>query len=339
MAGAGDTPELVSAVCNAGGLGFIGAAYLSPAEIIARSFALKQLTSKPFGMNLFAPLPAAQVQQSEIEAATSDLALYYRELGVDLPSLPRPSWTFEDQLDAVLQTGASAFSFAFGTIPSDTVHRLRNSGMYVMGTATTVKEAQALQELGVDAVIAQGGEAGGHRSTFSGHFEAAMIGTLTLVPQVADAISIPVIASGGIMDGRGVAAALVLGASAAQLGTAFLTCKESGVPRSYKSAILSATEDSTALIRAFSGRPARGIVNRVARDYATGEKKIVPFPIQNALTRPMRNAAAKQDNSDYLSLWAGQGLRMARECSAAELVTSIAQETRAALRSLTETGW
>src|SRR5207302_863888 len=169
---------------------------------------------------------------------------------------------------------------------------LKARDRYVMGTATTVDEAIALERAGVDAVIAQGSEAGAHRGTFGAAFEAAMIGTVALVPQVVDAVKVPVVASGGIMDGRGIAAALALGASAVQMGTAFLTCHEAGIAEVYKDAILKAHEQDTRVTRAFSGRPARGIVNRamVEIDGAAGEGSILPYPLQNMLTRPMRNA-------------------------------------------------
>jgi nitronate monooxygenase len=154
-----------------------------------------------------------------------------------------------------------------------------------------------------------------------------MVGTIALVPQVADAVRVPVIASGGIMDGRGIAAALVLGASAVQMGTAFLTCDEAGIPDAYKQAILGAREDGTRLTRAFSGRPARGIVNRFMTEVEGDSPAILPFPLQNTLTRPLRAAAAKAGRAEFLSLWAGQGVRLARRQSAAELVARLAKET------------
>jgi nitronate monooxygenase len=163
-----------------------------------------------------------------------------------------------------------------------------------------------------------------------------MVGTISLVPQVVDAVRIPVIASGGIMDGRGIAAALALGASAVQLGTAFLTCNESGVPDAYKEAILHTREDQTRITRAFSGRPARGIVNRFMTELESNEAHdtILPFPLQNALTRPLRSAAAKQGRAEYLSLWAGQGVRLARRQSAAELVARLVREIDSATERL-----
>jgi nitronate monooxygenase len=183
----------------------------------------------------------------------------------------------------------------------------------------------------VDAVVAQGGEAGGHRGTFSGDFESGLVGTIALVPQVVDAVKVPVIASGGIMDGRGVAAALILGAQGAQLGTAFLVCDEAGAIEAYKQAILHARESETRITRAFSGRPARGIINRFMTEVGDD---VPPFPIQNSLTRPLRNEAAKRGRTEFLNLWSGQGTRLARKRSAAELIKDIASEMEKAFSTL-----
>jgi nitronate monooxygenase len=214
-----------------------------------------------------------------------------------------------------------------GMLPAAAIAAIQAKGLVLAGTATTVDEAVALERAGVDLVVAQGSEAGGHRGTFDdAKADSSLVGTLALVPQIVDAVRVPVVASGGIMDGRGIAAALALGAGAAQLGTAFLTCDEAGVPDAYKQAILDAHEDETRVTRAFSGRAARGIVNRFMREIdAAGD--VLPFPLQNALTRPLRTAAATQGRAEFLSLWAGQGVRMARRQTAADLVAALVKET------------
>jgi len=333
MAGGGDTPELVAAVGNAGGFGFIGAAYLTPTQISERSRAVRSLTSRRFGINLFAPLPASSVH--DLDAAVARLAPYHAELGLPPPAAPRlPSDNFDAQLAAALESNVSAISFTFGLLPPAAVAAVKARRLPLIGTATTVAEAMALEDSGVDAIIAQGAEAGGHRGTFLGDFADAQIGTLALVPQIVDAVKVPVIASGGIMDGRGIAAALALGAGAVQLGTAFLTCSEAGVAEVYKEAILRSPETATRITRAFSGRPARGIVNRFMTGIDADADAIAPFPIQNILTRPMRSAAAKQGRAEFLSLWAGQGLRLARRQSAAELIERLRGETSRAISSL-----
>jgi nitronate monooxygenase len=330
MAGGGDTVELVAAVSNAGGLGSFGGAYLTPEQIEEHGKAIRALTTKPFGVNLFAPMPkpAGGDQQRSVER----LRPYYAELGIEPPnSVSLPKYTFDDQLEAAFSSGAQVFSFTFGNLPSDVIARIKAKGMYVLGTATTVDEAIALEKNGVDAVVAQGGEAGGHRGTFSGDFESGLVGTIALVPQVVDAVKVPVIASGGIMDGRGVAAALILGAQGAQLGTAFLVCDEAGAIEAYKQAILHARESETRITRAFSGRPARGIINRFMTEVGDD---VPPFPIQNSLTRPLRNEAAKRGRTEFLNLWSGQGTRLARKRSAAELIKDIASEMEKAFSTL-----
>jgi nitronate monooxygenase len=335
MAGGGDTPDLVAAVSNAGGMGFIGAAYLTPQQIIAAGKTVRQKTQHPFGINLFAPSPSS-VRPKNMERTLQRVAPFFEGLGLPAPSVPEESnIKFQEQLDAVFETDASAFSFTFGSLPADAIAAIKNHGVNVFGTATTVSEAIALEKTGVDGIVAQGSDAGGHRGTFQGEFSAAMIGTMALVPQIVDAVNIPVIASGGIMDGRGIVAAL--GAAAVQMGTAFLTCHEAGVPAAYKEAILTAREDQTRVTRAFSGRPARGIVNRFMREIESenGEDAILPFPLQNVLTRPMRTAAAKQNRAEFLSLWAGQALRLARRQSASVLMARLTEEIGRTVDSLT----
>lgn len=333
MAGGGDTPALAAAVSAAGGIGFVGAQYLTPAQIADAAREVRSRTDRPFGINLFAPLPAPG-GDLPIADAVARVAPYCAELGLPPPAPPAlPATAFEDQLAAILDSGAAAFSFTFGVIPPDAIRSIKARGLFLMGTATTVEEAVALEAAGVDAVVAQGGEAGGHRGTFAVDFQQGQVGTMALVPQVADAVSVPVVASGGIMDGRGIAAALALGAGAVQLGTAFLTCDEAGPPEAYKRAILEAREDQTRVTRAFSGRPARGIVNRFMSEVEApgAADDILPFPLQNVLTQPLRAAARKAGRAEYLSLWAGQGVRLARRLPAAELVARLAAETDAAL--------
>ncbi|HUH84228.1 MAG TPA: nitronate monooxygenase [Stellaceae bacterium] len=333
LAGGGDTPELVAAVSNAGGIGFIGAAYLSPTQIAETARAVRAKTARPFGINLFAPVPAP-APPGDPAPALARVAPFFAELGLPAPGLPSSAGLdFREQLSAALESAAAAFSFTLGLLPEDAMTGAKARGMMLLGTATTVAEALLLERAGVDAVVLQGAEAGGHRASFAHAVDQALIGTMALVPQAADALSVPVIASGGIMDGRGLAAALALGAAGAQLGTAFLTCTEAGVPEAYKAAILAASEDATRLTRAFSGRMARGIANRFMAAIDAGDA-ILPFPLQNALTRPLRLAAAQQGKGDYLSLWAGQGVRLARRQSAAALVTRLAAEAEGVVARL-----
>jgi nitronate monooxygenase len=331
MAGGGDTPRLVAAVCEAGGLGSFGAGYLTPEQIAQYGRDVRALTARPFGVNLFAPAQAPP-EVGDLAEIRRRLEPYYAELGIPLPAnVVSQPYNFDEQLEAALACGAQILSFTFGNLPEQTIGRVKARGLYVIGTATTVEEAKALEGSGVDAIVAQGAEAGGHRGSFMGDFASAMIGTMALVPQIVDAVGVPVIASGGTVDGRGVAAALVLGASALQMGTAFLTCDEAGIPEAYKQALLAAREQDTRITRAFSGRPARGIVNRFLREVGDD---VPPFPIQNQLTRPLRTAAAKAGRAEFLNLWSGQGVRMTRRQSAAALIARIKAEMENSVRAL-----
>lgn len=333
MAGGGDTAALVAAVSEAGGLGSIGAAYLAPAEIVARGRAILALTTRPFAINLFAPSPAPA--RPDPSAALAAVAPFYSDLGLPLPEAPADGgFDFEAQLAAALGSGASLVSFTFGLPPATALQRIRAKGLLIAGTATTPDEARRLAEAGVDIVVTQGGEAGGHRGSFEADRRSHEIGSLALVPQAVDASGLPVIASGGIMDGRGIAAALALGAGAAQLGTAFLVTDEAGIPEAYKAAILAARAEDTRVTRAFSGRPARGIANRFMEAIEGQDSATLPFPLQNALTRPLRTAGAKAGRAEVLSLWAGQGLELSRRLAAADLMAALTDETRAALGRL-----
>jgi nitronate monooxygenase len=325
MAGS-TTPELVAAVSNAGGLGMLGAANMTPSQITDAIAAIRALTDKPFGVNLFA---GGRDDAREVDPAgiSEVLSTLHAELGLPAPEAPEfGSDPFPAQLQAVLESNVLVFSFTFGIPEPDVITALHDQGVTIMGTATTVEEARQLVSAGAHAVVAQGSEAGGHRGTFAGPFDEAMVGTMALVPQVVDAVPVPVIASGGIMDGRGIVAALALGASAVQMGTAFLTTAEAGAPDAYKRAIRATSSEQTTLTRAFSGRPARGITNEFIQAWRGREQDILPFPLQNAATRPLRNAASAANDARYLSMWAGQGAAMAQDLSAGELVHRLVEE-------------
>lgn len=334
MAGGPSTPELTAAVSNAGGLGSFAAQYLAPEAIRDAIRKIRSLTSRPFAVNLFAPLPAVPRPSSEeLERARRAVAPFRAEVGLGDPATPAPPASFEEALRTVLDERVPAFSFALGALSSEDVAALARTGAVVMGTATTAREARALEAAGCHAVVAQGGEAGGHRATFLGVEERGLCGTLALVPQVVDAVALPVVAAGGIMDGRGIAAALALGAQAVSLGTAFLACPESGASRAYKDAVLARSDDDpTTLTRAFSGGLARGLRNRFTEEMIGAP--VLPFPLQNALTSDMRRAAAKAGNADLLSLWAGQAVPLARARGAADLVRDLVRETEEAVARL-----
>jgi nitronate monooxygenase len=333
MGGGPSTPELAAAVSNAGGLGSLAAAYSSPERIQQDMARVRELTKRPFAVNLFSPsrLP----QPGSLGPIAEFLRPYHEQLGLKAPELPqKPVEDFDEQIDAIAKAAPPIVSFTFGLLPPQVTERLRAQGTYLMGTATTVEEARQLEQAGVDAVVAQSSEAGAHRGTFAVEAEEALIGAVALVPQVVDAVNVPVIASGGIMDGRGIVAALALGASAVQMGTAFLLCKEAGTSAAYREALRHAREDQTTLTRAFSGKMARGLRNEFIERWNASGLMHLPYPWQNAFTQPMRRAAAQARQSGLLSLWAGQGVRMARECSAVELIAQLKDEIHQAWERL-----
>jgi nitronate monooxygenase len=331
MAGEAARPALAAAVSNAGALGSIGASYMSPRVMRESIRAIRTTTNRPFNVNLFMPTQWAP-DPARIAAYRAELAAAHDALGLGIPELPDTyEESFEAQLALVLEERPPVFSFTFGMPKSDQIAALKARNILIIGTATTVAEARALEAMGVDAITAQGSEAGGHRGTFLTSVERSLVGTMALVPQVVSAVKLPVIAAGGIADGRGVAAALCLGASAVALGTSFLLADEAGLNPAYRAALQSDAAEDTALTRAFSGRHARGIRNRFL-DKLAGRDEVIPdYPVANAMSRAMRAAAAKSGQTDYLSLWAGQAARLAKPEPAAAIVARIMAEAKAAL--------
>ena len=337
MGGGPSTPALVAAVSEAGGLGSLAGGYLSPDRLRADIRAVREATSNPFAVNLFVPTPVDPAAD-EMDAALAALEPYRVEL--DLP--PRPAaaggpWSedFDAQVAVLVEERVPVTSFTFGLLPASAVTALHDAGSLLVGTATTVDEAVTLEASGVDLVCAQGSEAGAHRGTFLAAAEQSLIGTLALVPQVCDAVSVPVLAAGGIMDGRGVAAVLGLGAGAAMLGTAFLQTPEAGTSAPYRRALAAATESSTAVTTAITGRMARGIRNRLMRDLAGST--VPGYPVMHTLTSELRRRAAERDEPDLMSLWCGQGIRLATELPAAELVQRLADDAAATIARLAKT--
>ncbi|RJX39185.1 nitronate monooxygenase [Paenibacillus pinisoli] len=331
MAGGPTTPELVAAVSNAGGLGNLGAGYLTPEQIRNTIHKIRELTDRPFGVNLFVLDQPEESEENTIENMSKHLSFYRHELGIPQPPLPQKyAESFEEQVQAVLEERVSVFSFTFGIPSPDVIQSMKERGTLVIGTATTVDEAIQLEASGADAIVAQGSEAGGHRGTFLKSAPNSMIGLMALVPQMVDHVSVPVIASGGIMDGRGLAASLALGASAVQMGTAFLACTESGAHPAYKEKVLSASEDATEVTRAYSGKAARGIQTKFMSDMLLYPGEIPAYPIQHAMTKDIRQASAKANNPEYMSLWAGQGLRLAKDQSAASIINETIDQARKA---------
>lgn len=324
MAGGIGSPELVGAVSNAGGLGSWAGAYATPQQILDAAKQIRALTSKPFALNLFA---GGYGVRPEVDAAPmlAKVAEAHVKLGLPPPVLPpNPDNPFDDQFAAIIEARPALFSFTFGIPNADALDRLRRAGIRTCGTATTLEEGRALQAAGVESIVAQGEEAGAHRGTFLGTMEASMVPTLELTRAIAAAVPLPVFSAGGLMDGRDIARALAAGAQAAQLGTAFLACPESGAAPPYKQAIMDARQDTTVITRAYSGREARGLRNAFID--MTADTPILPFRQQNDLTRPMRTESGKKGTADYISLWAGRGVTRARQMPAAELMKTLIVE-------------
>lgn len=324
MAGGTTTPELVAAVSNAGGLGTLGAGYMSSEQTRESIRKIKQLTDQPFAVNLFIP-ETPNVLEEEVEQANEWLRPFREALKIaETPEVNEiTAATFEKQIEIIMEEQVPVCSFTFGLPSKVMVQQLKEKGIMLVGTATTVEEAKANEAIGMDMVVMQGSEAGGHRGTFLGSFDEAMIGTMALIPQAVDQVHIPVIAAGGISDGRGVLAALVLGAQGVQMGTAFLTSSESGVHMQYKEAILNTKEDQLVVTSTFSGKPARGIRNDFITKMEKYEKELPAYPIQNTLTKPIRSEAGKQNRPEWISMWCGQNPRSCKQQSASELVAAI----------------
>lgn len=335
MAGGISTPAMAAAVSEAGGLGSFAAGALPPAAVRDGIRAIRERTRRPFAVNFFVPSgPAAPPGGAVLDAAVRAVQPFRDELRLGPPARPAPPPPFEEQVDAALDAGAPVLSFTFGLPAAPLVARLREAGIVLVGTATTPAEAADAEAAGCDAVVAQGAEAGGHRGgpALDGS-PPALIGTLALVPRVVDRVRIPVIAAGGIADGRGVAAALALGASAVQCGSAFLACAESGASAPYRAAVAARDDgDRTALTDAFSGRVARGVRNRFATGMAG--RALLPFPYQNGLTQDLRAAAARAGDAGLLSMWVGQGPSPRAGAGAAEVVASLVREAAAVLDAL-----
>ncbi|MEV5429069.1 nitronate monooxygenase [Streptomyces sp. NPDC052701] len=349
MAGGVSVPRLAAAVSEAGGLGFLAAGYKTADGMYQEIKQLRSLTGRPFGVNLFVPQPehpgagagsprAADAAPSHAAAVeiyahqlSGEAAWYETELGD--PDSGRDDG-YEAKLAVLLDNPVPVVSFHFGVPSREVVDSLHRAGTFVLVTATTAEEARAVERAGADAVIAQGVEAGGHQGTHRDVPEAdgSGLGLLSLLAQVREAVGLPVVAAGGIMRGSQIAAVLAAGASAAQLGTAFLATHESGAHTLHKQALTNPLFVRTELTRAFSGRPARGLVNRFVREH--GPYAPAAYPEVHHLTAPLRKAAAKAGDAQGMALWAGQGHRMAREVPAGRLVELLAGELAAARTAL-----
>lgn len=332
LGGGPGTVALAVAVCEAGGLGSLAGGYLDPGRLRDDIRAARAATDRPFAVNVFAAERPAP-DPATVEAAVAAVAPLRRELGLpERPDRLPPAPDLDGQLEVVVAERPAVVSFAFGLLPPAAVAALHEAGCVLVGTATTVAEAVALVDAGADAVCAQGVEAGGHRGSFLPGPGAGLVGTFALVPQVCDAVDVPVLAAGGIMDGRGVAAALALGAGAAQMGTAFLRCPEAGTPPAHRAALAAADDTSTAVSRHVTGRPVRGIANRLMRELDGLD--VPAYPVMHAVTAELRRTAAERGDPGLMSLWAGQGVALGGDRPAADVVADAVAGAAAVLDSL-----
>jgi len=323
--------QLAAEVANAGGLGSYGATTLSPTQIKETVQEIRERTTHPFSMNLWVSTSdeaAKRTSQEQLQRSAELMHAYFADLGLPRPPLPElQTQQFEAQVKALLDARPPVASFIFGIPPAEMLQECRRLGIVTIGTATTRDEAKAIADAGMDLVVASGFEGGGHRGSFIRSAEASLTGSFALIPQIEDQVSIPVIAAGGIADARGVVAALVLGADAVQIGTAFLVCEGSGISPLHRELLFTEAAKHTSLSGHFSGRLARGLRNRFVEDMEHSAHAPLPFPLQSALLRPYTQEALKQGRGDLLALWAGQAAPLMRHKTVSNLMRSLIEET------------
>jgi len=327
--------KLTATVSNFGGLGSFGAHGLAPEAIHEVISEIRSLTSKPFSINLWVSMEdegAFTSTAQDFEAALAPISGYLRELGESLPSFkPYQPIRFEDQARALLDAKVPVFSFIAGVPPKEILDECKRIGTVTIGSATTPDEAIVLEEAGVDLIVASGFEAGGHRGSFLRPAEDSLTGSFSLIPQVADSVSVPVIAAGGIGDVRGIVAAFALGAQGVQLGTVLLACEGSGASEMHRNAILQGKARRTALTSGFTGRLARGIHNHLLEELSQPDTPILPYPLQRTLMRNLALPAQKAAREDLLGLWAGQSASLARTTDAEALLRHLVDDVSAIL--------
>ena len=335
MAGA-NLSAMAAAVTMSGGLGSLPCGMLNAEQARSEISRIRQQTDRPYSVNFFCHIPPRPDEAIE-RRWRERLARYYAELAVTATSpVGGARAPFDAAMcDLVVEMRPRVVSFHFGLPEAGLLKRVKKAGCIIQSSATTVEEARWLEANGADAVIAQGMEAGGHRGMFIATSPESQVGTMALVPQIVDAVRAPVIAAGGIGDARGVAAALTLGASAVQIGTAFLLCPEATISNPYRQALRAAREDSTVITNVISGRPARGIINRLIAEIGPMSADAPPYPLAADAVQPLRLVAEKRGSGDFSPLWSGQAAAFAREMSAGELTRALARDALALMRART----
>lgn len=323
--------ELVAAVSNAGGLGGYGAYTLSPQEIIEVNSKIKTATGKPYNINLWVSdtdAPDAGVTDQQFEQVKNIFKPYFDEAGIALPEKPAPFKSrFENQVQTILDIRPAVFSFVFGIPDAAILAQCRKLGIRTAGAATTTDEAVALEEAGVDMIVASGFEAGGHRPSFLAPAEKSVMGSFVLTQLIKEKVKTPVVTAGGIANGRGIAAAFTLGADAAQIGTAFLACDESAATAVHKEVLFSGLSSYTSLTRAYTGRLGRGITSRLVEELQPKDLQVLPFPLQTTFMSSLRKAAVDQQKHNMILFWSGQIAPLLKHRKAAVLMQSLIEET------------
>lgn len=323
------TVRLAATVANLGGLGSFGAHNLAPEEIGPVATQIKSQTGRPFALNLWVSDHDAGGLSStteEFERVYGVFEPYFRELEIPKPEQPsRYSHRFDEQVDALIEAAPPVFSFVFGVPSASVLAECRRRGIVTVGAATSIAEAEALDDARVDLIVASGSEAGGHRPSFLTRAEDSLMGSFALTQLVAPRVKAPVIAAGGIADGRGLRAVLELGAQAAQVGTAFLACEESGATAEHREILFGNQARRTTLTRAFTGRLARGVENRWTREMSTRTHELAPFPMQSWFASHLKTAAIATGRTDLVALWSGQIAPNLRHRTAPELMSALVQ--------------
>ncbi|HET7001062.1 MAG TPA: nitronate monooxygenase [Puia sp.] len=323
--------ELTAAVSNLGGIGGYGVYTFEPDEIIRVNHNIRKATNKPYNINIWISdtdtMPEKLIDD-RFEKAKALFRTYFDELGIGVPEKPIIQKSrYENQVQTILDIRPPIFSFSFGIPSADILDQCRKKNIVTAGSATTAEEAMVLEAAGVDLVIASGFEAGGHRPSFLASAESSLVGSFVLVQQIKDRVSIPVIAAGGIASGKGIAAALALGADGVQIGTAFLACEESAAPSFHRNLLFSDAAKHTVLSRAFTGRLGRGLANRITVETNGRETAFLPFPSQSRFTGTLREAAIERKKWDLIFVWGGQIASLLKHRRAADLMKALISET------------
>ncbi|MDA3615086.1 NAD(P)H-dependent flavin oxidoreductase [Polluticaenibacter yanchengensis] len=322
---------LTAIVSNAGGLGSYGCQPYSAAEIVAISNSIRKMTAKPFNLNLWIndqDEAVKEFDQSKFQKVIKIFQPYFEEIGIEPPEFPLPgSPGFQEQIEAVFEAKPAIFSFVYGIPSAAILERCRQLGIITVGAATTVDEAIAIENAGVDAVVATGFDAGGHRVSFLDKPDESLVGTFSLIPQVADVVKIPVIAAGGIADARGIKAAMALGADAVQMGTAFLATRQSGASNIHREKLFSKEARYTTLTKVFTGRLSRGIKNRLTEELKEFQSSFAPYPLQGKIVGQLgAYPATSESNPELKSFWAGQAAPILQYHDAGNLIAAIIAE-------------